>query len=54
VTDFKKLKVWQRAHVMALDVHRVAGQIRGAKFDWFTVSQLEALLLAPRIRVVLG
>jgi four helix bundle protein len=29
VTDFKKLKVWQKAHVMALNVHRVAGQIRG-------------------------
>jgi four helix bundle protein len=31
VTDFKKLKVWQKAHVMALDAHRVAGQIREAK-----------------------
>jgi len=31
MTDFKKLKVWQKAHVMALDVHRVAGQIRGPK-----------------------
>ena len=28
---FQKLKVWQKAHVMSLDVHRVAGQIRGAK-----------------------
>jgi four helix bundle protein len=31
VTDFKKLKVWQKAHVMALDAHRLAGQIRGSK-----------------------
>ena len=31
MTDFKKLKVWHKAHVMAMDVHRVAGQIRGAK-----------------------
>lgn len=31
MTDFKKLKVWQKAHIMTLDVHRVAGQIRGAK-----------------------
>ena len=31
MTDFKKLKVWQKAHVMALDVHRVGGQIRGPK-----------------------
>ena len=31
MTDFKKLKVWQKAHMMALDVHRLAGQIRGTK-----------------------
>ena len=31
MTDFKKLKVRQKAHLMAMDVHRVAGQIRGAK-----------------------
>ncbi|HET6760499.1 MAG TPA: four helix bundle protein [Gemmatimonadaceae bacterium] len=31
MTDFKKLKVWQKAHLLAMDVHRVAGQIRGAK-----------------------
>ena len=31
MTDFKKLKVWQKGHVMALDAHRFAGQIRGTK-----------------------
>ncbi len=31
VTDFKKLKVWQKAHVMAMDAHRIAGQMRGPK-----------------------
>jgi four helix bundle protein len=31
VTDFRKLKVWQKAHLLAMDVHRVAGQIREAK-----------------------
>jgi four helix bundle protein len=31
VTDFRKLKVWQKAHAMALDAHRLAGQIRGTK-----------------------
>ena len=30
MADFKKLKVWQKAHVLVLDVHRVTGQIRGA------------------------
>ncbi len=28
--DFKKLLVWQKAHAMALDAHRVASRIRGA------------------------
>jgi four helix bundle protein len=31
VTDFRKLKVWQKAHLLAMDVHRAAGQIRGPK-----------------------
>jgi four helix bundle protein len=30
VSDFKKLLVWQKAHAMALDAHRVAGKIRKA------------------------
>lgn len=29
--DFKKLLVWQKAHAMALDAHRVASRIRGAQ-----------------------
>jgi len=32
MTDFKKLKVWQKAHLMSLDIHRVTGQIREAKY----------------------
>ena len=30
MSDFKKLLVWQKAHAMALDAHRVAGKIRRA------------------------
>lgn len=30
MADFKKLLVWQRAHALALNVNRVAGQIRGS------------------------
>jgi four helix bundle protein len=30
VQDFKKLHVWRKAHALALNAHRVAGQIRGA------------------------
>ena len=29
MSDFKKLKVWRKAHALALDVHRVATRIRG-------------------------
>ncbi len=30
MADFKKLKVWQKAHALALGTHKVAGKIRGA------------------------
>jgi four helix bundle protein len=30
MADFKKLLVWQKAHALALNVNRVAGQIRGS------------------------
>ena len=32
MSDFKNLKVWRKAHALALNVHRVAVQIRGAEF----------------------
>jgi four helix bundle protein len=31
VSDFKKLRVWRKAHSLALNVHRVASSIRGAQ-----------------------
>jgi four helix bundle protein len=47
VTDFKKLKVWQKAHVMALDVHRVAGQIRGPKHASLRSQIVRAAMSVP-------
>jgi four helix bundle protein len=47
VTDFKKLKVWQKAHVMALDVHRVAGQIRGPKHASLRSQMTRAAMSVP-------
>ena len=47
VTDFKKLKVWQKAHVMAMDVHRVAGQIRGAKHSSLRSQMIRAAQSVP-------
>jgi four helix bundle protein len=32
MADFKNLLVWQRAHALALSVHEVCGQIRGAEY----------------------
>jgi four helix bundle protein len=47
VTDFKKLKVWQKAHVMAMDVHRVAGQIRAAKHASLRSQMIRAAMSVP-------
>ena len=47
MTDFKKLKVWQKAHVLALDVHRVAGQIRGPKHASLRSQIIRAAMSVP-------
>jgi four helix bundle protein len=47
VTDFKKLKVWQKAHAMALDVHRIAGQIRGGKHTSLRSQMIRAAMSVP-------
>ena len=47
MTDFKKLKVWQKAHVLAMDVHRVAGQIRGTKHASLRSQMIRASMSVP-------
>jgi four helix bundle protein len=47
VTDFKKLKVWQKAHAMMLDVHRVAGLIRGTKHTGLRSQMTRAAMSVP-------
>jgi four helix bundle protein len=32
MSDFKNLKVWRKAHALALNVHRAALKIKGAQF----------------------
>jgi four helix bundle protein len=32
MSDFKKLRVWRKAHALTLNAHRVAASIRGAQF----------------------
>jgi four helix bundle protein len=47
MTDFRKLKVWQKAHLLAMDVHRVAGQIRGAKYASLRSQMTRAAMSVP-------
>jgi four helix bundle protein len=47
VTDFKKLKVWQKAHLMAMDAHRVTGQFRGMKHASLRTQITRAALSVP-------
>ena len=47
MADFKKLLVWQKAHTMALDVHRVAGRIRGAKHASLRNQMISAAMSVP-------
>jgi four helix bundle protein len=47
VSDFKKLIVWQKAHVMALDAHRVAGRIRKADHSALRSQIMRAALSVP-------
>jgi four helix bundle protein len=47
VTDFKKLKVWQKAHAMALDIHRIAGEIRGTKHASLRSQMIRAAMSVP-------
>ncbi len=32
MSDFKKLEVWKKAHVLTLETHKVASRIRGAEY----------------------
>ena len=47
MTDFRELKVWQKAHLLAMDVHRVAGQIRGAKYASLRSQMTRAAMSVP-------
>ena len=47
MADFKKLLVWQKAHAMSLDAHRVAGRIRGAKHSALRNQIIRAAMSVP-------
>ena len=47
MSDFKNLKVWRKAHSLALNVHRAAVQIRGAQFVSLRGQMIRAAFSIP-------
>jgi four helix bundle protein len=47
VSDFKKLRVWRKAHALALNVHRVAVTIRGSHYGPLRTQMLRASMSIP-------
>ncbi len=47
MSDFKDLKVWQKAHKMALETHRVACKIRGPGRSGMRTQMIDAALSVP-------
>ena len=45
--DFKKLHVWRKAHALALNAHRVAGQIRGTSYISLRSQLIRAAMSIP-------
>src|SRR6266498_3278111 len=47
MSDFKNLKVWQKAHTLALDTHRVACKIRGSSNSGLRTQTIRAAMSVP-------
>jgi len=47
VADFRKLRVWQAAQALAIDVHRVFGRMRGARSATLCDQVLRASMSVP-------
>jgi len=47
MADFKKLLVWQKAHAMALDAHRIGGRIRGANHSTLRHQIIKSRMSVP-------
>ncbi len=47
VADFKKLLVWQKAHALALETHRVATGIRGGEYLSLRSQLIRAAMSIP-------
>ena len=47
MSDYKKLRVWRRAHALALDSHRIAKRIRGNDYASFRSQIIRAAMSIP-------
>jgi four helix bundle protein len=47
MSDFKNLKVWQKAQILALDTHRVACKIRGSNNGGLRNQAIRAAMSVP-------
>jgi four helix bundle protein len=47
MSDFKNLKVWQKAHQLALETHRVACKIRGSSNSGLRMQTIRAAMSVP-------
>jgi four helix bundle protein len=47
VSDFKKLKVWRKAHALALNIHRAVSRIRGRDSVSLRSQMLRAAMSIP-------
>lgn len=45
--DFKKLKVWQKAHPMAVAIHKATGHIRGSQHSHLKAQLVRAAFSVP-------
>lgn len=45
--DFRKLRVWRKAHALAINAHRVANRIRGQRYATFRNQIIRSAMSVP-------
>jgi len=47
MSDYRKLDVWRKAHALAINVHRDAGALRGARYSSLRSQLIRAAMSIP-------
>lgn len=47
MADYRKLRVWRKAHALALNAHRVASRIRGQQYATFRNQIIRSAMSVP-------